>query len=122
MIVYRVENHKGYGPYDESLWNSNDLDCIRIKYKDMLWHHDRSRQHPATYLDGLRTGDTRRHGFASIEDYLAWFDLKWRLGMAMSGFALSTYDVPKVEVGRSGKQVVFKMKEAEFVKCQPLIF
>lgn len=125
MLVYRVENEERKGPYVSDRWSA-DADKIGLGYWDMIESHRDKYTHPNTIEDDLDTSGTDRwhHAFPSLDMFEEWFLPKWRLALALSGYALVKYDVqyPDYRLGFSGKQVIFKKEKAEFVDCQPLIF
>lgn len=109
MRVFRVENEELEGPY-RALGGGRAIDMICDKYGvDITRCGPRS---PDPINDGLTAWRDRRDyaqfrfGFASPEAAVAWFvDLDI---LREHGFHLCAYEVPKTEVFKGGKQLVFR--------------
>lgn len=110
MIVYRVEDGAGGGPYRGGRWE--DLLGVLISGS--------SSAHPMPTEDGIPIIGTKgwHCAFASIPQAKAWFDASECELMAERGFQLSVYDAPKVEVGRH--QVMFDPEPARFIEARDL--
>lgn len=97
MLVYRVENAAGGGPYQGNL----------------QWHpsSENSRSHPGPYSDKLlaphwgqlwthRRDETYSFGFMSLDALLEWFyDPSWREHAEAMGYAIAVYEIdPEAEI------------------------
>ncbi len=99
MIVYRVENKAGCGPY-----------FTRGSWYGRKWiadSHKFTEHTPSAYLDvdGFERG--MLCGFTSLEDLYTWFD-GWLDLLIFSGFKVVEYDVVGVLEGE--KQVCFVLR------------
>lgn len=95
--VYRVEDENHTGPY----WNKRD---------DWTTHcHDWSNTTPGPHRDGLEEFENGHHvcGFASVEQFSAWFNLQERKNLDARGYRLSVYDVASHQVLIGYHQVAF---------------
>lgn len=110
MIVYRVEDEAGGGPYRGGKWE----DLLGVLASNPTYSH------PTPADDGISIYGTRgwHCAFASIEQAKAWFDDTEREAMADRGFQLSVYDAPKVKAG--AHQVMFDPEPARFVEQRDL--
>jgi hypothetical protein len=105
MIVYRVEDHLGEGPYGD----------FRDRFKQTLSEelrtsHALSSRHPGPYEDKLTRFLTQSphavFGFDSIDKAMMWFDGYWD-DLHEAGFELKTFETTTYQLGSSGKQLVF---------------
>jgi hypothetical protein len=98
MIVYRVENKNGVGPYDGtgiwSLWQTRD-------------HVEPS--HPGPKDDGIdfKSGEYIC-GFASYRKLRDWFEAEELVALRKLGFRVRRIRVPRSKVKFGKKQVVFR--------------
>ena len=105
MIVYRLEDKKGIGPYFNS---SHGVD---------LSEHYRPT-YPGFSLDGLREWNTDRDnlGFAGFHtfDALIWWFKNQLKEFAKTPILLSVYDVAEGHylIGNSKKQTIFDKRHA----------
>lgn len=107
MIVYRIENDDGEGPYNcEKEWP--------LQYKMRNEHSTNER--PNVYVDGCYIGSNGLSGFDSLDRLLWWFD-GWVEHLENCGFRTSAYKVDKdyVQMSESGKQLTFEPYRARFV-------
>jgi hypothetical protein len=98
MIVYRVENKNGVGPYDGtsdgSLWQTRD-------------HVEPS--HPGPKDDGIDFERGEDYcGFASFEQLRDWFESEELVMLRKLGFRVRRISVPRSRVKFGKKQVVFR--------------
>lgn len=106
MLVYRVENARGYGP-----WNST----VRQSYVDGLLKAMERKSacgHPTPIEDGLSINLRWRYGCKSLDQLHDWFPEPYRQRLFDAGFTVKVYAVPssRVKMGRS--QVAFNPAEA----------
>ena len=98
MIVYRVENEDGKGPYegtcDWSLWQTRD-------------HVEPS--HPGPKDDGIDIEmEVDYCGFASFGQLRDWFESEELVMLRKLGFKVRRIRVPRSRVKFGKKQVVFR--------------
>lgn len=109
MIVWRVENKEGFGPYQA-------LD-------DYGWDHQNQDHQPRPWddldFDGHEIRDYR-FGFSSQEQMQAWFGDKDRAFLASHGFELVLYDVPPDAILTGEKQVAFKRDQSTLIERRTL--
>ena len=109
MIVYRVENEEGKGPYrDRSPSEFRD---------DMVDRHSCCPDHPLPEDDGLlaihKLGLEISYGFSSLESLHEWFS-EYELEMLYNeGYVIQTYEASEVHKGEH--QVVFAKQTAVYV-------
>ena len=120
MLVYRVEDSNGMGPYNQTFANGY-LTSVASRFREI---HDDSEDHPALSKDvelknkvlqssgkfGIKTGfwieSTALFGFTSLSSMYAWFGQ--HLDMLKEGkFAVSVFEVPDDDVISSEKQAMF---------------
>jgi hypothetical protein len=123
VIVYRVENANGEGPYSAGFripgtevetqqreGNTGEWRTVLKPRSLGAIHSDDT--HPG-YCDFYRDLSGYVFGFPSMAALVEWFgDLEEDL--AQAGYHINCYDIPKKEVifGRSKRQVIFPRKEA----------
>jgi hypothetical protein len=109
MLVYRVEDDKGCGPYR----GDNHVDGMGEKHSDS--------DHPAPGDDGLPflPADTMHCGFASLDQFKAWFDQHDRWDLGVNGFRLCVFESDLVDHG--DKQVMFHRERARLVEVLHVI-
>jgi hypothetical protein len=115
MIVYRVEDVHGKGPYCNT-WKC----CYEGKdifKKDLCRDHD-DIEHPSPVEDNIILHNKYIFAFASIKSLKNWFDEKWRNILNEAGFFIRVYDVPSdfVKNGSTKKQICFLKEESIFIK------
>ena len=101
MIIYRVENERGMGPYSGEFAT---YDEVGLPFKG-------SPKHPAPYDDGL--SDPRlvdRFGFRDLLQLVDWFDL-WLDGLESAGFRVVRINTWKRYVIFGNKQLMFEERE-----------
>lgn len=107
IIVYRVENKYGIGPYKSYLCGAQEyLRCHNLSLDT----------HPPIWRDTGIYSDDYYCGFSNHQQLLDWF--KSKLGMLHShGFKVSSYAVPSTSVvlGKSGRQLAFIKDDATLV-------
>lgn len=100
MLVYRVENDEGFGPY-QYLWEYT---------YDILVSHD-NESHPSPYVDWVDGGwfkyrDDLFCGLISLEHLKKWFE-GWLDVLTEHGFQIVTYEATEVYFGDDQGQVLF---------------
>jgi hypothetical protein len=106
MIVYRVENKRGEGPYTR-----------RRKVSDWLCdRHVDIEKHPSLVEDGIYEWK-RAHkcGFSSLKKLKAWFDKEELKALYEAKFDIVRYEVDKKDVLVGKKQVMFNRRKARRV-------
>jgi hypothetical protein len=104
MIVFRIENEDGVGPYQKH--------SGKILFERMCEEHS-DKNHP-NYRDDF---DNYYYpfvfGFHSRQLYKTWFGGFITL-MRTHGFKLSKYEIDplKIIIGKSGKQIIFRKSDA----------
>jgi hypothetical protein len=105
MIVYRVENRDGEGPYRAFLPNE--------MYD---WNH-----HPSPREDGIEFQEYHYFGFCSKEQLYKWFRYPWvNRTLNREGYRLVTYQVSKNYIILGENQLVFTKAEAQKRCAEPL--
>jgi hypothetical protein len=98
MIVYRVENKNGVGPY-----YGTDNWCEW----QTRWHD--SPSHPPPFLDGIDVYAKKDLcGFASFKKLRDWFESEELVELRKLGFRVRRIRVPRSKVKFGEKQVVFR--------------
>jgi hypothetical protein len=109
MLVYRVENADGEGPY------------AGFKTTDLSRHYN-TDTHPGPYYDNIPSVHSyHRFGFSSAEKFVSWFNEDERASLAGDGYRMSIYDVDPAHVIHGRKQVVFEAAEATLFETLDLI-
>lgn len=113
MIVYRIENEKGIGPYQ----GQENGPLSKLYYA----HHD--QDHPVASVDFpckfsffYNCGDFV-FGFQSLQSCAKWF-VGFVVFMRNYGFKLAKYEIDpsKIIIGQSGKQIIFKKSDAKKIE------
>jgi hypothetical protein len=113
VLVYRVENEAGEGPY----W-TGDADGVGMESQDA------PAIHPSPYYDGMGLHFTPGMlcGFVSVAQFKRWFYRKeWRRGLAALGYKLMVYEVPPDMVVRGHRQVAFRPAQVRPVTVRDLV-
>lgn len=129
MLVYRVEDPKGMGPYSQE--DADERSTITaVRFRVM---HNNSENHPALMDDEIlikkvinskeRFGkvaypyvtSTALFGFISLSSFNAWFG-EHRDMLREGGFKISVFEVPADDVIYSEKQAMFISERATLVK------
>lgn len=103
MIVYRIENDNGVGPY-----------CSARVMLTMLRQHNADRvNHPVGYVDGIDWSDDGVYGFDNIQKLRDWFR-GFVAPLMREGYSIVKYDVPDhhVRMSQSKLQLTFDRSEA----------
>jgi hypothetical protein len=111
MIVWRVENSEGIGPYNAE--RTADCETFRIaslKGRADFWAQPAPWDGEFTGREQLRT--TKRspvlYGFPSLRAAVRWFGAKPIRELQKHGFELKKMRVTKAVVSNSGRQFVFR--------------
>jgi hypothetical protein len=114
MYILRVENEKGYGPYQGP---------NTVGY--MFQNHNNPSTHPTTDNDYCLKESTivsitphgiRRHGFRSKASYNRWFSEKEKQILRDNNYRLVLYKIVRDCVSIYEKQVVFVSTNATRLK------
>ena len=114
MLVYRVENNQGIGPYKVYPKPNSIMELCEA--------HNSSRAHPAPGADpGLGVFMQKDYfcGFASEAVLKKWFH-GWRKHLRTAGFHMAVYQARKVLVSKYTGQVIFKKGLAKKTKTLPV--
>lgn len=107
MLIYRVENSKGKGPFSAFGWRANDRH-IGIKYPEPSEEKLAISQHD--YL-----------GCATLRLIRHWFVKKERIALSKQGFSLTIYKCHKKRVKIGKYQLVFPKGKAILIERKNLI-
>ena len=131
MIVYRIENEYGEGPYNNSLDPYTDFDCTEYsaygEFRNCLDSignlHNKNgvRNHPSPRRDGINEFDHWHvFGFASYEQLRHWFRYPMTMKMIEdAGFYVVVYEnVTDVIFGKT--QVAFAKTE-QYTRYKPTV-
>ena len=109
MLIYRIENKRGQGPY-----------CS--KHKDQYlrcWLCDRHsdiEKHPSPDEDGIYEWKrVHKCGFSSLRKLKAWFNKEELKALYEAKFDIVRYEVDKKDVLVGQKQVMFNRRKARRV-------
>jgi len=123
MLVLRIENEHGRGPY-----MTDEDEC-----PDPPLYDTASWARPLPAVEGLDEWEGRyierpdgsrawvchtRHGFVDMEQLHRWFDAPRLRLCADAGYFLAQYEAENVRVGKA--QVLFHAQHAELVSRRPL--
>lgn len=111
MIVYRVENAEGEGPYWHSVENAIGISIGTI--------HNKCHNHPAPSEDIVDTQFDRfsnqwYYGCLSLEQLVKWFTLPENYFPLLreKGFYIVAYECEDKDVAKGDKQCAFKRGRA----------
>jgi hypothetical protein len=104
MLVFRVENNSGVGPY-----TSGAVDTI--DYSRLF-----SPRCPGPLNDGIRRTDEDDHfAFKDVSQLRKWFIKRIRGNLTKKGFSMAIYRVPDKLVKHGKRQVVFKKSRSRLL-------
>lgn len=106
MLVYRVENKKGIGPYRMAIT------------AEFLHHHNDSNNHPTPSL--YIYGPDLFFGFKSLSQTFNWFDYDDCQMLESNGFFLTTWRVHEDAVFYDDCQITFVRKQAKLIESKPI--
>ncbi len=108
MIIYRVEDEKGGGPYNGERGSM-----------DLLWSIRSSRTYQPGPLDDIpdfKHNRNYRFGFSSMKQLEGWFDPRFFGALAGHGFYIALYDVPESGAKCGGHQCAFNSTLAKLIE------
>lgn len=117
MIVYRVEDEHGNGPYVARVRGYNGPRTRAAERLGRLLrdqHGWGDHDHPSPAEDGIAVPehrDTYVCGFASLDQATQWF-AGWGERLYTGGYDLMAYDVPDEHVRVGDRQVMFDTHHA----------
>ena len=116
MRIYRVENKQGTGPYTSSYLDDPILGEMLNKHNEDLGQFPCRTEDFGIYIDS-----TLHFGFDSIAATIRWFGGHFD-ALTEAGYHVSEYEVDdgSVLVGKSGRQVVFPLHDADRVRSMPM--
>lgn len=119
MIVYRIENERGIGPYRCQIEDDDiidDLSELMFRHRDMSTHPSRLRDFSHKQLSNM-DGEPF-FGFDSMESLLKWFTPS-DLELIPDSFSIVAYSVSLYDVqhGWSGKQLIFVKAKSEKIEA-----
>lgn len=84
MVIYRIEDFKGRGPY-----RSECLSTMDRLLQDELDNHTLDLYHPAPQYDiGRKPRQNEICGFISVQQALEWFPIELQRKLHIYGFSL----------------------------------
>lgn len=110
MIVYRVENWKGEGPYRAG-YRTTSLDYLN--YRESTYFH------PLPYEDGIEHSNDHFFGFANFVAFYAWFGHTLR-ELSMNGCFLCEYEVDDRYVIKGKRQLAFRKDRAKLINRETI--
>lgn len=121
MIVYRVENDNGRGPYRPG-WNQDNIDLSidqSILATEIGNAHNDDNLRPAPWIDGIKNWDfddlyEPRFGFMSIGELIQWFD-GWLDFLELYGYSFRAFEIEDQYVIVGKRQVVFDYVHAKLL-------
>jgi hypothetical protein len=101
MLVYRIENESGLGPYQ-----SGNLNAFTYSWDMCIAHSNMAHcaPHVDPDLEGISSDEFC--GCDSIESLLSWF-YEFLEALEPQGFNISVYEIAEARVGANG-QTLFK--------------
>ncbi len=106
MLIYRVENSFGTGPYRDPHYANWDPECS----------HDGDPNRPTPKTEGIAYDYDMLCAFNSKTQLKRWFTPKERKALSELGFNVYVYDVNKKYCIKGKKQLVFHKKYAILVE------
>lgn len=137
MIVYRIEDAFGRGPYRDHSLRDFSANQIEDLAEMVEYHRDSQHPHPSedgidsesvflpstSVLDGRQFNPAYYCGFDSIESLCEWFS-SFEPALAAAGFSVYEYEIDETVEGSvlfGHKQVVFKKEFARLDAINDLI-
>lgn len=128
--VLRVENALGQGPYRENSWRFAEQ--LSDAHMDGFHPGPTRAGEPWGGLDAcFWTGYSARPdgrslelevcGFLTIDQFLTWFEERWRRCLAEHGFGLALYLVEEEEVFVGKSQITFRKGGGQLIDTLPLV-
>lgn len=115
MIIYRLENEKGFGPYKNCNWDFWDQLPIDRKRNFIANPEDDFGVFTLTEIYEKLKAPRRKifFGCTSKKSLLEWFGVNHEFELLRGGFLINTYETDRFVISNSGKQVMF-VKESNF--------
>ena len=112
MLVYRVENNKGLGPYRNIKTKKHSLHKMCDEHSESSYHLPWMDDFTRTTYEELRTG-IHISGFKSMDDLFKWFG-PWMGILIYKRFRICVYKVNEADVfySKSGRQIIFNKSKA----------
>lgn len=112
MLIFRIEDKNGNGPYSSS-WN----------YYRSIQKLNGTNQ-PSPYYECIKFKcEQHKFGFIDLNQYQEWFNEKWRFKFKKHNFRLNVYKVFKKDVLFGKRQIAFDFNKAKFIKSlDPMVF
>lgn len=111
MLVYRIQDKDGYGPF------SNGFYATTSKFKK----HNDDQIHPTPFEEGLLDKDNidkdYHCGFSSKNRLNKWFT-GIQKELTAGGFVIAVYQVDQQHVKRGETQLVFRKSKSKFIKAE----
>lgn len=102
MIVFRIEDDEGRGPYDRY-----------VKFNHDRWSSWSTSIRPGPRDDGIKNFSSEHFfGFSDIDDLTCWFTIKDRKGFRKHKMMVSIYEVDEKNIKKGGKQVAFLKRKS----------
>lgn len=110
VVIYRVEDAAGCGPYNCSCPGNE-----RLSWRLMRIDASISDEWPTPQEEGMYMAETLKCAFANLKQLRAWFNHRYIQELRMVGFGVVKYRVPVEYVEYGGKQVVYDPLFAQVV-------
>jgi len=115
MLVYRIENAQGFGPYRQEPYH-NDMVSNFNPHSVNMWDFERQQPRPIPRNDGIENMQEDEFcGFSSLDDLIQWFD-SLIPQLEFYDYCVSIYKVKKRFVRFGKRQVVFQRAKALLVE------
>lgn len=116
MLVYRVENEKGTGPY---IGGALEILWVMREHHSTFYDDPEDDPHPGPSEDGIPWMMADEYSAVqSPEAAQAWFEGYGEV-LDEAGFEMTVWDAQDVRCG--GKQVVFRKDTARMVASYPIM-
>lgn len=120
MLIYRVEDDFGGGPYNGT---SSPGPFTSGWRKIVNGHEVHDPIHQPNPVDDLKITLIDRHykfGFASVDQVIYWFGDEARHYLDGKGYRIARYEVPETAVIVGGHQVAYDWRKAQLVGREPI--
>lgn len=114
IIVYRVENQDGCGPYRTGSLRGKQHEVGEWLNSQYVKLDEIRHKRPMPYSDGIfEHTDDDYCGFHGIKKLRQWFTKEELQKLQEAGFQINKYKVPKELVIDGNRQVMFRKKAAK---------
>jgi hypothetical protein len=110
MLVYRIENSAGFGPYRQNIEENPNPHNVNMSDFDSL-----GSSRPIPFCDGIGKYNEKDYfGFDSLDSLIAWFD-NLLPSLEDYGYCVSIYEIDPTFVKFGRHQVAFERARATLV-------